>query len=129
MANYNVQIQKTKGGEWTWAGVDPNIEATSYTAARRNMVRMSREPFWTDRIGAIAFRVRAVPDSGPIKPGPRQVAREALAKAERAEAELADEMRETAHLNKRLEEMRAQRDEAREAAQEMAGKLGLEVEW
>lgn len=112
---YDVQIRKTKNGPWEWAGVQPVASGESYTALRRRMVKMASDPYWTNVIGAIAFRVRAVPGSGEPQKGPRALAREA--------------QQLTVALRGALDLAIAQRDEARTVVADLASRLGLEVEW
>jgi hypothetical protein len=109
---YNVQIKVD--GEWGWAGIDPMVAPfDTYRKASYAMQRMSREPYWISR--STAMRVRAIPGTGEAPKGPRAIAREAIAWAEAAE--------------ERCERLIAERDQARKTVEELAGKLGLEVEW
>lgn len=110
---YDVQIQKTKGGEWQWAGVEPG-KGQPYGTTWRQSKKMAQDPYWTEVIGAVAFRVKALP--GQVKgPSPKQIANAAIADMHSALAALEKAIRE--------------RDEARAMlGKALAGK-GLEVEW
>lgn len=109
---YDVQIKVN--GEWRWASVKPK-GGPRYETQRQQMLKMARDPFWTNHVRATHFRVRLVPGSGTPAKGPRAIAREALALAEKAEA--------------RCAKLLAERDEARMYAEQYASLQGLEIDW
>ncbi len=127
---YDVQIKKN--GEWMWAGVEP-VGTKFYHSTRCQMVKMAKDPYWTNVIGATAFRVRTVPGVDPKVPGPRQVAREALALAKAAEERcerLTGEHKVAVNtLAKALDKAVKERDEARKLAEDYASMQGLAIDW